>query len=61
MHFGRGSEHPFWNSASSNPSGEKLLQMLDINGFKITAPQCSTHYSPPGNGYVLDIVGHKNI
>jgi hypothetical protein len=37
------AEHPFWNSAVSNPSGEKLLQMLDINELEITAPQCPTH------------------
>jgi hypothetical protein len=44
-----------------NPSGEKLLEMLDINEFNITAPQCPTHYSPAGNGDVLDIVVYKNI
>jgi hypothetical protein len=30
--------HPFWNNAVSNPSGEKLLQMLDITELEITAP-----------------------
>jgi hypothetical protein len=25
------AKHPFWNSAVSNPSGEKLLEMFDIN------------------------------
>jgi hypothetical protein len=55
------AKHPIWNSAVSNPSGEKLLQLFDINEIEIKAPQCSTHYSPAGNGYVLDIVVHKNI
>jgi hypothetical protein len=53
------AEYPFWSSAVLNPSGVKLLQMLDINEFEITAPECQTHYSPAGNGDVLDIVVHK--
>jgi hypothetical protein len=52
------SKHPFWNSAYSNPSGEKLLQLFDLNQFEILAPQCPTHYSLAGNGDVLDIVVH---
>jgi hypothetical protein len=55
------AKHPLWNCAVSNPSGKKLLQMLDVNEFEITAPQCPTHYSPAGNGDMLDIVVHKNI
>jgi hypothetical protein len=39
----------------------KLLNLLHINEFEISAPQCPTHYSPRGNGNVLDIVGHKNV
>jgi hypothetical protein len=35
--------------------------MLYINEFEITTPQCPTHYSPTGNGDLLDIMGHKNI
>jgi hypothetical protein len=54
------SKHPSWNSAVSNPSGEKLLQ-FDASDFEISAPQCPTHYSPVGNGDVLGIVVHKNI
>jgi hypothetical protein len=54
-------ERPFWNSAVSNPSGEKLLQLFDVSQFEISAPQCPTHYSPAGNGEVLDIVVHQNI
>jgi hypothetical protein len=53
--------HLPWNSAVSNPSGQKLLQLFDTSDFKISAPQCQTHYSPVGNGDVLDIVVHKNI
>jgi hypothetical protein len=55
------AKHPFWNSAVSNPSGEKLLQLFDVSHFEISAPQCPTHYSPGGNGDVLDIVVHQNI
>jgi hypothetical protein len=55
------AKHPSWNSAVSNLSGEKLLQFFDRNDFKISAPQCPTHYSPGGSGGVLDIVVHKNI
>jgi hypothetical protein len=53
--------HPSCNSTVSNSSGEKLLQLFDASDFEISAPQCPTHYSPVGNGDVLDIVVHKNI
>jgi hypothetical protein len=33
---------------------------MHIYKFKILASQCPTHYSPVGNGEVLDIVMHKN-
>jgi hypothetical protein len=63
---------PFWNSAVSNPSGDKLLHLFDVNQFDISALQsptqfdisalqCPTHSSPSGNGDVLDIVVHQNI
>jgi hypothetical protein len=55
------AKHPSWNSAVSNPSGEKLLQFFDRNDCEISAPQCPTHYSPGRSGDVLDIVVHKNI
>jgi hypothetical protein len=55
------AKNPFWNSAVSNPSGDKLLHLFDINQFEISAPQCHTHYSSSGNGDVLDIVVHQNI
>jgi hypothetical protein len=55
------AKHLFSNSAVSNPSGEKLFQLFDINEFKITVQQCPPHYSPAGNGDMLDIVVHKNI
>jgi hypothetical protein len=44
-----------------NTSGEKLLQLLHVNDFEISAPQNPTHYSPAGNGDVLDIVVQQNI
>jgi hypothetical protein len=55
------SKNPFWNSTVSNPSGEKLLSLFDVNLFEMSAPQCPTHYSPAGNGDVLDLVVHQNI
>ena len=55
------AKNPSWNSAVSNPSGEKLLDLFDINEFEISAPQSPTHYSPAGNGDVLDIVVHQNV
>jgi hypothetical protein len=54
------AKHPFWNSAVSNPSGEKLMALFDLSGFEISTSQCPTH-SPAGNGDVLDIVVHQNI
>jgi hypothetical protein len=53
--------HLFWNSAVSNPSGKKLMNLFDTSDFEISAPQCSTHYSPAGNGDVLDNVVHQNV
>jgi hypothetical protein len=47
--------------AVSNPSGDKLLHLFDVNEFDISAPQCPTRYSPSGNDNVLDIVVHQNI
>jgi hypothetical protein len=37
------------------------LDSVYINEFEISAPQCPTHYSPTGNGDVLDIVVHQNM
>jgi hypothetical protein len=55
------AKHPFWNTIVSKPSGVKLLNLLHINEFEISAPQCPTHYSSVGNGDVLSIVVHKNV
>jgi endonuclease/exonuclease/phosphatase family metal-dependent hydrolase len=55
------AKHPFWNSAGSNPSGEKLLPLFDMNEFEISAPECPSHYSPMNNVDMLDIVVHQNI
>jgi hypothetical protein len=54
------AKHPFWNSAVSNSSGEKLMALFDLSDFEISASQCPTH-SSAGNGDVLDIVVHQNI
>jgi exonuclease III len=32
------AKHPFWNSRVSNPSGEKLMNLLDLEDFEISAP-----------------------
>jgi hypothetical protein len=55
------AKNPFWNSAVSSPSGDKLLHLFDVNDFEISALQCTTHYSPSGNVDVLDIVVHQNV
>jgi hypothetical protein len=55
------AKHPFWNSAISNTSGAKLLNLLHVNEIEISGPQCPTHYSPAGNGDVLDIFVHENV
>jgi hypothetical protein len=55
------AKQPFWNSAVSNSSGEKLMALFDLSEFEISAPQCPTHYSPAGNGDVLDLLVHQNI
>jgi hypothetical protein len=55
------AKHPFRNSVVSNPSSAKLLNLLHINEFEISAPKCPTHYSPAGNGDVLDIVVNNNV
>jgi hypothetical protein len=47
------AKRPSWNSAVSNPSGHKLLQLYDRNYFEISAPQYPTHYFPMGNEDVL--------
>jgi hypothetical protein len=52
---------PFWNSEVSNPSGDKLSHLFDVNRFEISASQCHSHYSPTENGDVLDIVVHQKI
>jgi hypothetical protein len=44
------AKHPFWNSTVSNPSGEKLLQLFEVNDFEISASQYPAHYSPAGDG-----------
>jgi hypothetical protein len=55
------AKNPFWNSAVSNHSGDKLLHLFDVNQFEISSPQCPTHYFPSVNGDVLDILVHQNI
>jgi hypothetical protein len=55
------AKQPFWNSAVSNPSGEKLLDLFGVNEFKISVPRCPSHYCPAGNGDVFDTVVHQNI
>jgi hypothetical protein len=37
------------------------LKLFDVNEFEISAPQYPTHYSPAGNGDMLDTVVHQNI
>jgi hypothetical protein len=37
------------------------MALFDLSEFEISAPQCPTHYSPAGNGDLLDIGVHQNI
>jgi hypothetical protein len=46
------AKHPFWNTAVSNLSSEKLLDLFDVNEFEVSLPQCPTRYSPVGSGDV---------
>jgi len=39
----------------------RLLDLQDNDDFQISAPQCPTHYTPHGNGDVLDVVVHRNV
>jgi hypothetical protein len=55
------AKHPIWNSTISNPSGVKFFDLFNTHEFEISAPQCPSHYSPAGNGDVLDIVVHQNV
>jgi hypothetical protein len=52
------AKQPSWNSAVSNPSGQKLLQLFDTSDFEISAPHCPINYPPVRNRDVLDIVVH---
>jgi hypothetical protein len=36
----------FWNSAVSNPSGDKLLHLFDISQFEFSDMQCPNHFTP---------------
>jgi hypothetical protein len=51
--------HSLWNSAVSNPSSQKHLQMFGVCEFKISVPQYPTLYSS-GKWCVLDIVSHQH-
>jgi hypothetical protein len=44
-----------WNNRASNSSALKLLELFDSSNFDISAPHCSTHYTPDGKNDVLDI------
>jgi hypothetical protein len=39
----------------------KLLNLMDINDFEISASQCPTHYCRTINGDVLNVVVQKNV
>jgi hypothetical protein len=55
------TKQSFWNSGVSNPSGGNLAALFDSKEFEVSATQCPNHYSPVGNGDVLDIVVYQNI
>jgi hypothetical protein len=58
---GMNAKYQFRNSVISKILGAKLLNLLHINNSEISASQCPTHYSPAGNGGLLDIILHKNV
>jgi hypothetical protein len=51
------TSHPPWDS---KPSGEKILELFDVNEFEISTPQCPLQNSSAGNSDVLGIVVHQN-
>jgi hypothetical protein len=55
------TKHLFWNSSVSKLSAKNLSHLFIVNDFEVTAPQLPTHYTPTGNGDVLEIVVHQNI
>jgi hypothetical protein len=52
------ANHPFRNSKFFYSSIANLLDLLHIDEFEISAPQCRTHSSPTGNSDVLDMIVH---
>jgi hypothetical protein len=44
-----------------DPSGEIVLALFEMIEFEISLPQCPTHYSPVGNGDVLDILDSDHL
>jgi hypothetical protein len=46
------AKHPAWKSQVSNPSGLKLSELFVSSTSEISAPQCSTLYTPNGRGNV---------
>jgi hypothetical protein len=55
------AKYPFWKNVVFNFLGAKLLNLLHINEFEISALHCVGHYSRAGDGDVLHMVMHKNI
>jgi hypothetical protein len=43
------------------PLRVNVFELFVSSNFKISAPQCSTRYTPDGRGDVLDIVVHENV
>jgi endonuclease/exonuclease/phosphatase (EEP) superfamily protein YafD len=53
--------HPAWNSQIANIAVTRILNLQDKSDFQISAPRYPTHYTPSGNGDVLDVVLHRNV
>jgi hypothetical protein len=45
----------------ANIAVTRLLNVHDKRDFQISAPRHPTHYTPSGNGDVLDVVLHRNV
>jgi hypothetical protein len=55
------AKHLVWDSSVSKSSGVNLLELFFSSKFKISDPQCHTHYTPDRRTDVLDTVAHQNI
>ncbi|UYV66160.1 hypothetical protein LAZ67_4000513 [Cordylochernes scorpioides] len=51
-------KHPAWGSTTTNPSGRRLQNAINVMDLDVSYPDEPTHDSPPD---IIDIAVHKNI